>query len=141
MGRAAELLVEALAAGEADRLRALRDHLLDAVSERIPGTFVNGSLAARTPTNLNLSFPGVEAAALLMALRDTVALSTGSAGSSESLEPSHVLRALGDPVERAQTSVRIGLSRFTTPADIDRVIDAFAREVPRLRALGPLVEA
>jgi cysteine desulfurase len=139
LGRAAELAREGLAS-DAPRVRRLRDRLLDRVLASVPDVIVNGSLAHRSPCNLNLSFPGVEAAALLVALRADVALSTGSACSSESLEPSHVLTALGDPPDRATTSVRLGLSRVTTEADVDRVADALAVQVPRLRGMIALSE-
>jgi cysteine desulfurase len=136
-GRAAELAQETFPT-EAPRVRELRDRLLDTVRVAVPDVLVNGSLVHRSPCNLNLSFPGVEAAALLLAIRADASLSTGSACSSESLEPSHVLRALGGHDDRAMTSIRLGLSRLTSEDDVDRVTRALSVQVPRLRGLGVL---
>ncbi len=127
-------------AGEGERVRALRDALLDGLRANIDGLVVNGSLAQRTPNNLNVSIPGVEAEALLMGLRDSVALSTGSACSSETLEPSHVLRALGLDRDLAHASVRFGLSRFTTMDEIARAVALVSAKVAELRAMGDLYE-
>jgi cysteine desulfurase len=123
-------------AAEGERLRALRDRLLAALQSGTGGLRVNGTMEDRLPGNLNISFSGIDSEALLMSLPD-VALSTGSACSSATVEPSHVLRAIGVPAELAHGSVRFGLGRFNTEEEIDyaasRVVDA----VNRLRALAP----
>ncbi len=138
MGVAAELAVQGLASGEVDRVRHLRDRLWAGLSERVDGVHLNGPpLDRRAPHNLNLSFERVEAEALLMALRD-LALSTGSACTSATLEPSHVLRALGVDPELAHASIRFGLGRFTTEEEVDYAVDRIATEVARLRAMSPL---
>lgn len=93
---------------------------------------VNGALDARIPGNLNLSFAGTNSETLMMELRD-LALSTGSACSSESLEPSYVLDALGLDEAMARASIRIGIGRFTTGAEIDHVVSSFAEKVEKLR--------
>ena len=102
-------------------------------------TFVNGSLEHRLPGNLNISFAYVEGEAMLMALKD-VAVSSGSACTSASLEPSYVLRALGVEEEMAHTSIRFGVGRFNTDEEVDYVIDLVARKVGKLRELSPLYE-
>lgn len=136
--KAAELAAAEMA-DEAVRLEALRDRLLRGIQSRLPETYVNGSLAHRLPGNLNISFAFVEGESLLMALKD-VAVSSGSACTSASLEPSYVLRALGIGDELAHTSIRFGLGRFNTAAEVDFVVDLVARSVERLRALSPLWE-
>jgi cysteine desulfurase len=122
-------------AAESERLRALRDRLLARIREGLPDAHVNGDLRERLPNNLNLSFAGVEGEALLMALRD-VALSSGSACTSATLEPSHVLRALGIGDDLAHASLRFGLGRSTTEADVDFVADRVVRAVRELRGLA-----
>lgn len=117
---------------ETKRLLGLRACLLDGIRARIEGVTVNGSLDARAPNNLNLSFAGVNSETLMMELRD-LALSTGAACSSASLEPSYVLEALGVEDVLALSSIRIGLGRFTTQAEIDYAIDAFSEKVEKLR--------
>lgn len=124
---------------EAKRLRALRDRLHHGVSSRLTETYVNGSMERRLPGNLNISFAFVEGESLLMALKD-VAVSSGSACTSASLEPSYVLRALGVGEELAHTSIRFGIGRFNTEAEIDYTIDLVATSVERLRELSPLWE-
>ncbi|HRC57829.1 MAG TPA: IscS subfamily cysteine desulfurase [Kofleriaceae bacterium] len=137
-GKAAEL---AAAEREAEgvRLRALRDRLHRGIASRLSETYVNGSLEHRLPGNLNLSFAFVEGESLLMALKD-LAVSSGSACTSASLEPSYVLRALGIGDELAHTSIRFGLGRFNTEAEVDYVIELVVRSVERLRSLSPLWE-
>jgi cysteine desulfurase len=137
-GKAAEL-AKAEMADEAVRLRALRDRLHRGITARLTETYVNGSLEHRLPGNLNISFAFVEGESLLMALKD-VAVSSGSACTSASLEPSYVLRALGVGDELAHTSIRFGIGRFNTEAEIDYVIELVAASVERLRALSPLWE-
>jgi cysteine desulfurase len=130
-GAAAELL----GGDEPARIGALRDRLWEGLRAGIDGIVVNGG-GERAPNNLNVSIDGVEAAALLMALRDVVALSTGSACSSETLAPSHVLQALGIGPDQAQRSVRFGIGRFNTEAEIDRVVAATVEAVGRLRGFS-----
>ncbi len=137
-GKAAELAKDEMAA-EAVRLGALRDRLHRGITARLTETYVNGSLEHRLPGNLNISFAFVEGESLLMALKD-VAVSSGSACTSASLEPSYVLRALGVGDELAHTSIRFGLGRFNTEAEVDYVTELVATSVERLRALSPLWE-
>ncbi len=120
---------------ETKRLLGLRARLLDGIRARTEGVTVNGSLDARAPGNLNLSFAGVNSETLMMELRD-LALSTGAACSSASLESSYVLEALGVEDALARASIRIGLGRFTTGAEIDYAIEAFAEKVEKLRSPG-----
>jgi cysteine desulfurase len=139
-GAAAELAGEALA-GEPVRIAGLRDRLLAGITGRLDGVSVNGSMAARVAGNLNLSFAGVDGEALLMSMRD-VAVSSGSACTSATLEPSYVLRALGVPDELAHASIRFGLGRFNSEAEVDRVIELVVDAVTRLRAaLGAPMES
>lgn len=137
-GKAAEI-AKAEMEPEAIKLRALRDRLHKSLASRLDHTFVNGSLEHRLPGNLNISFAYVEGESLLMALKD-VAVSSGSACTSASLEPSYVLRALGVGDELAHTSIRFGLGRFNTEAEVDYVADLVVGAVNRLRALSPLWE-
>jgi cysteine desulfurase len=137
-GKAAEL-AGAERDAEAVRLRALRDRLYRGITSRLTETYVNGSLEHRLPGNLNISFAFVEGESLLMALKD-IAVSSGSACTSASLEPSYVLRALGVGDELAHTSIRFGIGRFNTEAEIDYVIDLVTSSVDRLRTLSPLWE-
>ena len=137
-GKAAEICWTEMAS-EAVRLRALRDRLLTGLQSQIEDTVVNGSLEHRLPGNLNISFAYVEGEAMLMGLKD-VAVSSGSACTSASLEPSYVLRALGVPEEMAHTSIRFGLGRFTTEEEVDYVIKLVVEKVKKLRALSPLYE-
>ncbi len=129
--KAVELCVAECEA-EALRLTALREQLFAALAAALPGVHRNGPAAGRLPANLNLSFEGIEADALLSQLED-VALSTGSACSSARPEPSPVLAALGLSAERMRGAVRIGLGRGTTPADVERAAARIASEVQRLR--------
>ncbi|MEO8706895.1 MAG: IscS subfamily cysteine desulfurase [Kofleriaceae bacterium] len=137
-GKAAELAGEEMAE-EAIRVGALRDRLYRGITTRLTETYVNGSLEFRLPGNLNISFAFVEGESLLMALKD-VAVSSGSACTSASLEPSYVLRALGVGDELAHTSIRFGLGRFNTEAEVDYVIEVVVKSVERLRTLSPLWE-
>ena len=137
-GKAAELAREEMD-DEAVRLRSLRDRLYKGITSRLTETYVNGSMEHRLPGNLNISFAFVEGESLLMALKD-VAVSSGSACTSASLEPSYVLRALGVGDELAHTSIRFGLGRFNTEAEVDFVIDLVVKSVERLRSLSPLWE-
>ena len=134
LGKACELSGQVMAA-EAECLTALRERLREGIVSRIPRVHLNGHAAKRLPGNLNLSFEGVEGESLLMSLKD-VAVSSGSACTSDSLEPSYVLRALGLPNGLAHTSIRFGLGRGTTPEEVDYVVNRLAEEVARLRGLG-----
>jgi cysteine desulfurase len=120
---------------ETARLTALRERLWRAL-QAVPGVLLNGHPTERLPGTLNVAFPGVEGESLLFALPG-LALSSGSACSSDSDEPSYVLRALGRDVETAQASLRFSIGRFTTPEEIDAAAAAVAREVARLRAVAP----
>jgi cysteine desulfurase len=138
MGAAAELCRVEMA-DESRRLLALRTRLHRRITDRLSDVFVNGSMEHRLPGSLNLSFAYVEGEALLMALKD-VAVSSGSACTSASLEPSYVLRALGIGEELAHTSIRFGLGRFNTEEEVDFVADLVVEKVQRLRELSPLWE-
>jgi cysteine desulfurase len=137
-GKAAELAKEEMGA-EAIRLKSLRERLYRGITSKLSETYVNGSMERRLPGNLNISFAFVEGESLLMALKD-VAVSSGSACTSASLEPSYVLRALGVGDELAHTSIRFGLGRFNTEEEVDYVVDLVTRAVEKLRALSPLWE-
>ena len=123
-------------AEEAARVGKLRDRLLAGLRE-IPEVYVNGSMEHRIPHNLNISFNYVEGESLIMAVKD-VAVSSGSACTSASLEPSFVLRALGRSDELAHSSIRFTMGRFTTEEDVDFVIDTLKAKVGKLRDLSPL---
>jgi len=120
-----------------DRIARMRDRLEHGILERISGTVVNGAPDARVPNTSSISFEGVEGESLVIGLDlEGVAVSTGSACSSGTLEPSHVLRALGLPPSRVQSAIRFSLGPSTTEADIDQVLDALSRAVGRLRLRG-----
>ena len=136
-GEAARL-AKAEMASENERVRALRDRLLRGVQD-IEEAYVNGDLDQRIPHNLNVSFNFVEGESLIMAVKD-LAVSSGSACTSASLEPSYVLRALGRSDELAHSSIRFTLGRFTTEEEIDFAIDLIKRKVAKLRELSPLWE-
>jgi cysteine desulfurase len=138
MGAAAELAKKELAS-ESTRLAALRDRLWKGLSAKLDMLYVNGSEEHRLPNNLNVSFAHVEGEALMMAVKD-VAVSSGSACTSASLEPSYVLRALGVDEELAHTSIRFGLGRFNTEEEVDWVVDLFVDKVSKLREMSPLYE-
>jgi cysteine desulfurase len=124
---------------ESARLLALRERLREGIQSQVPFTFVNGSMEHRLPGNLNISFAYVEGEAMLMGLKD-VAVSSGSACTSASLEPSYVLRAVGVEEEMAHTSIRFGLGRFNTEEEVDYVIKLVVGKVGKLRELSPLYE-
>ncbi|HEX4884998.1 MAG TPA: IscS subfamily cysteine desulfurase [Casimicrobiaceae bacterium] len=121
-----------------ERIRMLRDRLLKGLSQ-IEEVYVNGDLERRVPHNLNVSFNFVEGESLIMAIKD-VAVSSGSACTSASLEPSYVLRALGRSDELAHSSIRFTVGRFTTEEEIDFTIDLVQRKIAKLRELSPLWE-
>jgi cysteine desulfurase len=132
----AALLAASKLQPEAARLGALRNRLETSVLERIPGTAINGAPDARVPNTTNIGFDGVEAESLLIALDlDGIAVSTGSACSSGTLEPSHVLRAMGLPAHRTQNSIRISLGAGNTDADVDFFLDKLPGIVTKLRSL------
>ena len=124
---------------ETARLRALRDRLKAKLEAALDEVYVNGSVEHRLPNNLNMSFAYVEGESLLMGLKD-VALSSGSACTSASLEPSYVLKALGIGDDLAHTSLRFGLGRFNTEEEVDYVAQRVIETVTRLRELSPLYE-
>jgi cysteine desulfurase len=137
-GKAAELCQQEMES-EIVRLTALRDRLKTGIIDAIDSAYVNGHETKRLPGNMNISFEFVEGESLLMGLKD-VALSSGSACTSASLEPSYVLKALGLGDELAHSSLRFGLGRFTTPDQIEWVINKVISEVDRLRDMSPLWE-
>ena len=135
MGVAAALAAEKLTA-EATRVGGLRDRLEDGILKSVTGTAVNGARMSRVPNTTNISFDRVEAESLLIALDlEGIAVSTGSACSSGTLEPSHVLKAMGFPPHRTQNSLRFSLGMYSTDAEIDRVIEVLPRLVEKLRNL------
>ena len=123
---------------ENERIRALRDRLFKGLSD-LPEIYVNGDLEHRVPHNLNISFAYVEGESLMMAVKD-IAVSSGSACTSASLEPSYVLRALGLTDELAHSSIRFSIGRFTTAEEIDFTVDLLHKQIGRLRELSPLWE-
>jgi cysteine desulfurase len=137
-GRAAALCRAEMTA-DAARTRPLRDRLLEALQRELAQVFVNGSLEHRLPHSLNVSFAGLEGEALLMAI-DDIAVSSGSACTSASKEPSYVLTALGVPDDLARASIRFGLGRFTTAAEIDYAAGKIGSIVRRLREMSPLAQ-
>jgi len=124
---------------EAERIRALRDRLHGAITRELDSVFLNGHPEKRLPGNLNLSFSFVEGEGLMMAIKD-VAVSSGSACTSASLEPSYVLRSMGLDEELAHSSIRFGLGRFNTEEEVDYVAELVIGKVKRLRELSPLYE-
>jgi cysteine desulfurase len=131
-------LAKAEMAGEIERIRMLRDRLLNTLKD-MPEVYVNGDLEHRTAGNLNMSFNFVEGESLIMALKD-IAVSSGSACTSASLEPSYVLRALGRNDELAHSSIRFTIGRFTTQEEIDYAAALVREKVAKLRELSPLWE-
>ena len=123
-------------ATENERIRMLRDRLYNGLKD-IPEVFINGDMEQRVPHNLNISFNYVEGESLIMGVKE-VAVSSGSACTSASLEPSYVLRALGRSDELAHSSIRMTVGRFTTEADVDTTIATMKRTVEKLRAMSPL---
>jgi len=124
---------------ESKRLTALRDRLRDGIMTRLDETYLNGHPTRRLPNNVNISFAYVEGESLLMGLKD-IALSSGSACTSASLEPSYVLRALGVGSDLAHSSIRYGLGRFNTEEEVDYVIQRTVEVVNKLREMSPLYE-
>jgi cysteine desulfurase len=137
-GKAAELCQNEMPE-ESQRLRGLRDRLKDGIFAALDEVYINGSMIYRLPHNLNISFAFVEGESLLMGIND-VAVSSGSACTSATLEPSYVLKALGVGEDLAHTSIRFGLGRFNTQEEVDYVTGRVVEVVTRLRELSPLYE-
>ncbi len=138
LGKACELCQKEMAE-EGARMRRLRERLKDGIFARLDEVFINGSMEHRLPNNLNVSFAYVEGESLLMGIND-VAVSSGSACTSATLEPSYVLKALGVGEDLAHTSIRFGIGRFNTEEEVDYVVDRIVEVVSRLRELSPLYE-
>jgi cysteine desulfurase len=137
-GKAAELCQQEMAS-DTERLRKLRDRLNERLHKSLDEIHINGTMEHRLPHNLNISFAYVEGESLLMGIND-VAVSSGSACTSASLEPSYVLKALGAGDDLAHSSIRFGLGRWTTEEEVDYVADKLAHVVTRLREMSPLYE-
>jgi cysteine desulfurase len=132
----AAVLARGKMAAEGRRVAALRDRLEAGILRDVPGTHVNGAIESRVPNTTNISFERIEAESLLIALDlEGIAVSTGSACSSGTLEPSHVLKAMGLPPSRAQNSLRFSLGLFSTQEEVDRVVEVLPRLVEKLRGL------
>lgn len=138
LGEAAEIAMKEMD-GEAKRLTKLQQRMLKGLQDRLPEIYVNGDLEHRIPGNLNISFAYVEGESLMMGIKG-LSVSSGSACTSASLEPSYVLRALGVDEELAHTSLRIGLGRFTTEQEVDTAVEELVRHVKKLREMSPLWE-
>lgn len=124
---------------EAERIRLLGEKFLRAIKDGIPDVFLNGDRDMRWPGNINLSFAYVEGESMIMAIKE-LAVSSGSACTSASLEPSYVLRAIGVGEDLAHTSIRFGIGRFTTEAEVDAAIEIVKGSVDKLREMSPLWE-
>jgi cysteine desulfurase len=124
---------------EAKRLKKLQERMLKGLQSKLKEIYVNGDLEHRIPGNLNISFAYVEGESLMMGIKG-LSVSSGSACTSASLEPSYVLRALGVDEDLAHTSLRIGLGRFTTEQEVDLAVDELVQHVTRLRKMSPLWE-
>ena len=138
LGKAAELARVEMPV-ESERLRKLRDRLNEKLHANLDELYINGSMEHRLPHNLNVSFAYVEGESLLMGIND-VAVSSGSACTSASLEPSYVLKALGAGDDLAHSSIRFGLGRWTTDEEVDYVVEKLTTVVRRLREMSPLYE-
>jgi cysteine desulfurase len=138
LGKACEIAQQEMAK-EGERLRGLRDRLKKGLEAKLDEVFINGSMEHRLPNNLNMSFAYVEGESLLMGIND-IAVSSGSACTSATLEPSYVLKALGVGEDLAHTSIRFGLGRFNTEEEVDYVVDKMVQVVTKLRDLSPLYE-
>jgi cysteine desulfurase len=137
-GKAAELARLEMPT-EGERLRMLRDDLNQKLHRNLDEIYINGTMDYRLPHNLNISFAYVEGESLLMGIND-VAVSSGSACTSASLEPSYVLKALGAGDDLAHSSIRFGLGRWTTQEEVDYVVEKLTTVVRRLREMSPLYE-
>jgi cysteine desulfurase len=139
LGAACAVAKAAMEGGEAERVRELRDYLWAKLQENLDELYLNGSWEHRLPGNLNVSFAFCEGEAMMMAIKE-LAVSSGSACTSASLEPSYVLRAMGVDVELAHTSIRFGIGRFTTKEEIDYAVQLVTEKVRWLRDMSPLYE-
>ena len=137
-GKAAEIMKEE-GVEEAKRILALRERLRGRLTASLDALQINGSMERRLPGNLNISFSFVEGEALMMAIKE-VAVSSGSACTSASLEPSYVLHAMGVGDDLAHSSIRFGIGRFNTEEEVDYVADLVIRKVSKLREMSPLYE-
>ena len=138
LGKAADIMLKEGAEDNA-RILALRERLRTKLQSALEETYINGSMEHRLPGNLNISFNFVEGEAMMMAIKD-VAVSSGSACTSASLEPSYVLRALGVGDELAHSSIRFGLGRWSTEEEVDYVAALVIDKVKHLRNMSPLYE-
>jgi cysteine desulfurase len=138
LGKACEICMQEMPQ-ESERMRRLRERLKDKIFSELDEVFINGSMIHRLPNNINISFAYVEGESLLMGIND-VAVSSGSACTSATLEPSYVLKALGVGEDLAHTSIRFGLGRFNTEEEVDYVVARVVETVNRLRELSPLYE-
>jgi cysteine desulfurase len=138
LGKACAIAQEDMAA-EMKRLAGLRDRLKDRIISRLDEVYINGTMEHHLPNNINISFAYVEGESLLMGIND-IAVSSGSACTSATLEPSYVLKALGTGDDLAHSSIRFGIGRFNTEAEVDYVADRVVETVNRLRELSPLYE-
>jgi cysteine desulfurase len=138
LGKACEICQQEMPQ-ESKRLLGLRERLRKGLEAKLDEVYINGSMEYRLPNNLNMSFAYVEGESLLMGIND-VAVSSGSACTSATLEPSYVLKALGVGEDLAHTSIRFGLGRFTTEEEVDYVTDKMVQVVTKLRELSPLYE-
>jgi cysteine desulfurase len=138
LGKACALCMEEMAK-ESCRMAGLRNRLRENIMGRLDEVYINGSMEHRLPGNLNISFAYVEGESLLMGIND-VAVSSGSACTSATLEPSYVLKALGTGDDLAHSSIRFGIGRFNSEAEVDYVADRVVETVERLRELSPLYE-
>jgi len=138
LGEACAIASKEMAA-EAERLHALSTRMLKGITDQLPEVYVNGDLDKRIPGNLNISFAYVEGESLMMGIKN-LSVSSGSACTSASLEPSYVLRALGVTEDLAHTSLRLGLGRFTTEEEVDAAVAEIVTNVQKLRELSPLWE-
>jgi cysteine desulfurase len=138
LGKACAIATEEMAK-ESCTLAGLRNRLRDSIMNRLDEVYINGSMEHRLPGNLNISFAYVEGESLLMGIND-IAVSSGSACTSATLEPSYVLKALGTGDDLAHSSIRFGIGRFNTQAEVDYVADRVVDTVQRLRELSPLYE-
>lgn len=139
LGIACELAQKEMG-GEAERLMALRERLRIGLVQQLEDVYINGDPVSRLPGNLNMSFAYIDGESLMMGLKE-IAVSTGSACTSASLEPSHVLKALGLEDSLAHASIRFGVGRFNTAEEIEYTIARVAEEVRRLRKISPLYKA
>ncbi len=138
-GRACQIAQDELAE-EAARLTQLRERLKEGIFSRLDAVYLNGHPTRRLPGNMNISFAYVEGESLLMGLKE-IAVSSGAACTSATLEPSHVLRALGVEADLVRASIRFGLGRFNTQEEVDYTVQRVVQEVSRLRAISPFYES